>query len=614
VVPLSTTAQSSAAVTQLAPNNGSSATPKVPLAKTGFTFAGWNTQADGKGTSYTGYGYSDAIMNFKASDYNESTKVWVNSATTGTTYDVSNTGMGAGIGITKATTSANVNGNTTTFTTLSGLTTSRITFPNSILNSYTLCHVSRYASTTTSKQQRIIGHASYNWLSGNLSGKTGSYNGSGNFGNGYTDSNSGATTNGALNDTDWHLYCDYSGGFRMDGTAAVAAGRQTLPANISINTFSNQQSEWEIAEILIFDRALDASGIKYVESQLATTYGLSGYSSGTGTYASTGDITLYAQWNSTITYDGNGLTSVASTVPAATIATGTAANTTLAGVGTMVKTGYTFAGWNTQADGLGTPHASGLTTYQSAGSRTLYAKWTRTITYNSNGANSGSPERATDVFVNSTTPSISTFPTVGTMVKTGYTFAGWSTTTSGTALSTPYSTTGEVPLYARWTANTYAVTYDTSTVTSGTMDNTSLTAGTAFTLRANAFARTGFSFKNWNTASNGSGTTYAGGASVTLYSDLTLYPQWNLLAPSVGTLAATAGNTEVTLTPTTGIASSTVGPTTSVTITAYTSSSGAVFNPSKTCTVVSPATSCVITGLTNWHYILFQICCNKCYR
>ena len=253
VVPLSTTAQSSAAVTQLAPNNGSSATPKVPLAKTGFTFAGWNTQADGKGTSYTGYGYSDAIMNFKASDYNESTKVWVNSATTGTTYDVSNTGMGAGTGITKATTSANVNGNTTTFTTLSGLTTSRITFPNSILNSYTLCHVSRYASTTTSKQQRIIGHASYNWLSGNLSGKTGSYYGSGNFGNGYTDSNSGATTNGALNNTDWHLYCDYSGGFRMDGTAAVAAGRQTLPANISINTFSNQQSEWEIAEILIFD-------------------------------------------------------------------------------------------------------------------------------------------------------------------------------------------------------------------------------------------------------------------------------------------------------------------------------------------------------------------------
>jgi uncharacterized repeat protein (TIGR02543 family) len=193
------------------------------------------------------------------------------------------------------------------------------------------------------------------------------------------------------------------------------------------------------------------------------------------------------------------------------------------------------------------------------------------------------------------------------MVKTGYTFAGWSTTTSGTALSTPYSTTGEVPLYARWTANTYAVTYDTSTVTSGTMADTSFTAGTAFSLRANAFARTGYSFKNWNTASDGLGTTYAGGASPTLYANLTLYPQWTLLAPSVGTLAATAGNGEVTLTPSPVAASASVGATTSVTITAYTSQSlVSVFNPSKTCTVVAPATTCVITGLTNGTIYYFK--------
>ena len=273
----------------------------------------------------------------------------------------------------------------------------------------------------------------------------------------------------------------------------------------------------------------------------------------------------------------------------------------------MVKTGYSFAGWNTQADGLGTNYASGLTTYQSAGSRTLYAKWTRTITYNSNGATSGTPERATDVFVNSTTPSISTFPTVGTMVKTGYTFAGWSTTTSGTALSTPYSTTGEVPLYARWTANTYTIVYDTSTVTSGSMADTSFTAGTAFSLQGNTFARTGYSFKNWNTASDGLGTTYAAGASLTLYANLTLYPQWTLLAPSVGTLAATAGNGEVTLTPSPVAASATVGATTSVTITAYTTqSTGSVFNPSKTCTVVAPATTCVISGLTNGTIYYFK--------
>ena len=487
-VPLSTEAVSSVAITQLSPNNGSSTSPMVPLAKTGFSFAGWNTRADGKGTSYTGYGYSDAIMDFKASDYNTSTKVWVNSATTGATYDVSSTGMGTGTGITKATTSANVNGNTASFTTLSGLTTSRITFPNSILDSYTLCHVSRYASTTTSKQQRIIGHATFNWLSGNLSGKSGSYYGSGNYGNGNVDSNSGATTNGALNDTDWHLYCDYSGGFRMDGTVAVATGRQTLPANISINTWSNQQSEWEIAEILIFNRALDASGIKYVESQLATTYGLSGYSSGTGTYASTGDITLYAQWNSTITYNGNGQTSATNTVPAETIATGTAANTTLAAPTTLLRTNFTFDGWNTAANGSGTSYAAGLTTYASTGSTTLYAQWKAPITFNGN-TNSGGTAPAT---VNAITSTITLPSNSGSLTKTGYAFSGWNTAANGSGINyaagDSYPITGQATLYANWTPSNTGLTPSFNTNTSspiGVVASTGYVINTVYTNNAN---------------------------------------------------------------------------------------------------------------------------------
>jgi uncharacterized repeat protein (TIGR02543 family) len=586
-VPNSTTAVSSAAITKLAQNDGSSVSPNVPLTKTGFTFAGWNTAANGGGTAYSGYGYATPLLRYVASDYDASTKVWTNSGSAGSSKNIDSTNMGSGTGITKISTTANIGGSSLSFTTLNGTTAARVTFPNSALSNYTLCHVSRYSGAT---KQRIFTHATVNWLSGYLSGQSGYY--------------FGASSNGSVGlltgDTNWHLFCDYNLNFRNNGTGAAAAGRTSLPANIGVSTYSNQASDWEIAEVLFYDVALDSTQIQKVEESLASTYGLSGYTTGSGAYASTGDVTLYAQWNSTITYDGNGQTSAASTVPAATTAKGTAANTTLANAGTMVKTGYTFAGWNTQTDGLGASYASGLTTYQSAGSTTLYAKWTRTITYDSNGANSGVPSRTTDVFVNSTTPTVSTFPTVGTMVKTGYTFAGWSTTAAGTVLTAPYATTAEVTLYAKWTANTYTITYDTSTVTSGSMANTSFTAGTAFSLRANTFARTGFSFKNWNTASDGTGTTYAGGASLTLYADLTLYPQWTVLAPSVGTLAATAGNTEVTLTPTPVTASATVGATTSVTITAYTSQSTvSVFTPSKTCTVVSPATTCVITGLTN---------------
>ena len=578
-VPDPTVAASSAAITKLANNTGN-------LVKTGFTFAGWNTTANGAGTSYSGYGYATPLLRYVATDYDTSTKVWTNSGSAGSSFDITSTNMGSGTGITKISTTAGVGGSSNSFTTLKGGTTSRITFPNSALSNYTLCHVARYAGGS---KQRIFTHPTVNWLSGYLSGVSGAYNGVGNNGN------VGALTG----DTNWHLICDYNLNFRNNGTARAAAGRTSLPANIGVATWSNQTSDWEIAEVLFYDVTLGLTQIQQIEESLSSTYGLSSYTTTNGTYASTGNTTLYAQWNSTITYNGNGQTSASSTVPVATIAKGTSANTTLANAGTMAKNGYTFAGWNTQADGLGTNYASGLSTYQSAGNVTLYAKWTRTITYNSNGANSGSPERASDTFVNSTTPSISTFPTVGTMVRTGYTFAGWSTTTSGTALSTPYSTTAEVPLYARWTANTYTIVYDTSTATSGTMADTSFTAGTAFSLRANAFSRTGHTFKNWNTAANGSGTTYTNSQAVTLYGGLTLYPQWNLAAPGVPTVSVSAGNTEVTVTPTAAAASgTTVGATTSMLVTAYTNA-GAALNPAKTCTVVSPATSCVITGLTN---------------
>ncbi|MBO6024928.1 MAG: endonuclease [Bacteroidales bacterium] len=45
-------------------------------------------------------------------------------------------------------------------------------------------------------------------------------------------------------------------------------------------------------------------------------------------------------------------------------------------------------------------------------------------------------------------------------------------------------------------------------------------------LQANTFTRLGYAFDSWNTAANGTGTTYFDGAVVTLLNDLTLYAQW----------------------------------------------------------------------------------------
>ena len=81
--PNPTTAVSSAAVTKLANNTGN-------LVKTGFTFAGWNTAADGSGTAYSGYGYATPLLRYVASDYDTSTKVWANSGSAGNSFNITN--------------------------------------------------------------------------------------------------------------------------------------------------------------------------------------------------------------------------------------------------------------------------------------------------------------------------------------------------------------------------------------------------------------------------------------------------------------------------------------------------------------------------------------------
>ena len=60
----------------------------------------------------------------------------------------------------------------------------------------------------------------------------------------------------------------------------------------------------------------------------------------------------------------------------------------------------------------------------------------------------------------------------------------------------------------------------------GTMAPQSVTAKKDTALNANTFTREGYNFKGWNTAANGSGTSYADGAKITLTEDTTLYAQW----------------------------------------------------------------------------------------
>ncbi len=66
---------------------------------------------------------------------------------------------------------------------------------------------------------------------------------------------------------------------------------------------------------------------------------------------------------------------------------------------------------------------------------------------------------------------------------------------------------------------------------SGTMADEDMTVGGTSALTANAFTRTGYTFKSWNTKADGTGTSYADKASVKNLADkpgntVTLYAQW----------------------------------------------------------------------------------------
>lgn len=77
----------------------------------------------------------------------------------------------------------------------------------------------------------------------------------------------------------------------------------------------------------------------------------------------------------TVTYDGNGNTGGSVPVDGSSPYDENDTVTVLGNTGSLVKTGYTFDGWNTAADGSGTDYAPAATFQMPASNTTLYAQW-----------------------------------------------------------------------------------------------------------------------------------------------------------------------------------------------------------------------------------------------
>ncbi|HRI05057.1 MAG TPA: InlB B-repeat-containing protein, partial [Pyrinomonadaceae bacterium] len=97
---------------------------------------------------------------------------------------------------------------------------------------------------------------------------------------------------------------------------------------------------------------------------------------------------------------------------------------------------------------------------------------------------------------------------------------------------------------ASFAIDNHTVTFNGNGATSGTMANQ--TSNLPANLTTNGFLRTGYTFVDWATAADGSGTHYADQASYPFAADATLYAQWSLntfaITASAGSNGAIAPN------------------------------------------------------------------------
>ena len=241
-----------------------------------------------------------------------------------------------------------------------------------------------------------------------------------------------------------------------------------------------------------------------------------------------------------VTYNGNG--NDGGNIPTDSTQYTKDASVTVPSPGTLTKSGYTFKGWNTQADGLGTSYAAG-DTFNISGTTTLYAQWSKNppaatyiLAYYDNGSDEG--EAPTDSTLYAQNASV-ILASPGTLTKTGYTFTGWNTQVDGQGTSyvagATFNITEDTILFAQWSKNppaaTYSVTYNGNGNDGGNVptDSTQYTQNASVTVgEPGTLTKTGYTFEGWNTQPDGKGTKFSSDEIFTIDRNMTLFAQWSI--------------------------------------------------------------------------------------
>lgn len=296
----------------------------------------------------------------------------------------------------------------------------------------------------------------------------------------------------------------------------------------------------------------DGNGTRYADQQSVLNL-LSSYNDD-GTHK---EIHLYAQWlpnQYKVVYHSNFDTAITSEARYDYDEVFVVKSNTSVGI---ERVGYSFVGWNTQANGNGTAYTAGaeVCNLTSEGSVVLYAQWkayTYTVVYVGNGEDViGSMNASVHTYGSAEFLSANGFS------KPGYSFVGWSTDADDTTpvyqnsekIDFVPSFDGEmITLYAQWGDKVYTVVYH-SNDGSGETVSFKLRSDFDMPLMANPFVRMGWHFIGWNTASDGNGVKYSDEQIVNSMIDsdhaIDLYAEWELNTYTV-TYYSNGGNGSMT--------------------------------------------------------------------
>lgn len=279
---------------QMVTNSGATVASVGTLARSGFVFTGWNTAADGTGTRFapgaalTNDGnkllYAQWVvpvalpnsainpttlspyMRLVASDYDATNKIWRDSS--GNSRNVTRV-----IGNPTLVTTTG-NGSSKSFQTVAGGTADKFYFDNDpISTNWTVFALSRY-SGASNRGRIITGNYSAgasqdsnaNWLFGQWDGQAAVAH--------YNGWVSSSSTPAGLNLTNWVMSTAYPSNYRYNGIVRGTSGGTAELPPLGINTWTGEQSDYQVAEVIIFNRTLNSSEIGQIEDYFAERYGL----------------------------------------------------------------------------------------------------------------------------------------------------------------------------------------------------------------------------------------------------------------------------------------------------------------------------------------------------